>query len=479
MPRTSFGMKTTTASGAPKQPQNYGISQMNQTLASQPAPQMSTQTSAFQSPVQSYLPPQQATTASSTPPPAGKPGLFQNVGKSLNYSGLVGSLADVSKPSGTQTRIISDIEKTARQNAGIAENARALSEQYGKRIAEVGGLGAGAVAGNLSTGTNVVGSGNAAIASQSASARMSALSAAQQAALQGTGQQLTAQQQTAAAQQAALGGANTQQAQQMSGLGAAAGLAAPSTAPYGQTVFNPLTGQYGGGQGNLDPQTQAPSLAQRVLNGQMTYDQAIASMAYAGNAGRTFLDNAITQAGGNPLSLQASGAAQQSNIQQAGTAGTDIARSGLAQTTQDYVAMTSASQFAHDQARAVTDILDKTGLNNVSSTDYNKAVNNLKGRFSSTDFVALNAALREAQIAYTNLLSSAGGTPTGNEENAIATLNINQSSAAINSSIVQLENAVARRLQAVNAARQTYEQNLGGSQPQYGAPSGESGLYDF
>lgn len=69
--------------------------------------------------------------------------------------------------------------------AAIYDEAAKTQADYAKRIAEVGQLGAGAVAGDLSTGTNVVGSGNAAIASQSASARMSALSDAQDASLKG------------------------------------------------------------------------------------------------------------------------------------------------------------------------------------------------------------------------------------------------------------------------------------------------------
>lgn len=56
------------------------------------------------------------------------------------------------------------MEKIAAGNRAIGDEARRMSEMYGKEIARVGDLGAGAVAGNLSTGTNVVGSGNAAIA---------------------------------------------------------------------------------------------------------------------------------------------------------------------------------------------------------------------------------------------------------------------------------------------------------------------------
>ncbi len=73
-----------------------------------------------------------------------------------------------------------------RQNS-LLSNASKVQQDYAKRIAETGALGAGAVAGNLSTGTSVVGSGNAAIASQSASQRMSALADAQKAEITGLG----------------------------------------------------------------------------------------------------------------------------------------------------------------------------------------------------------------------------------------------------------------------------------------------------
>lgn len=476
-PSSSFGVKTTTPSGAPT---SLGFGGMqSQTPTSAPTMTQSAPTSSYGSPsYASYggsTPTYQAPTASQptalSPQPAAQPkGLFPSVVSSLANRGTT--------PNATA---IDYTKQAADYGAGaipIAAHARDIAEQFGQKYADVGQMGARFQAGQLTTGTTPVATGNAAITAQTTAAQQAALAQGQQAALQGIGYQLTGQQQAQQAANQAAGQAYTGQGLEQQALGTAAGYAQPSPAAYGQTVFNPITGQYEGGQGGLDPQTQAPSLAQRVMSGQMTYDQAVASMGYAGNAGRTFLDNAIAQAGGNPLQLQASGAVQQSNIQQAGTAGTDIARTGLAQATQDYVAMTSAAQFANQQATAVGSILDKTGLNNVSSTDYNKALNNLRGRFSDTDFIALNTSLREAQIAYTNLLSTGGGTPTGNEQNAIATLNINQSAAGIKSSIEQLENAVARRLQALDTARQTYQGNLGGSTFTPGAPSG-GGSFDW
>lgn len=209
------------------------------------------------------------------------------------FGGLVDDLRNKSNPSNTQTGLVGDIKNASGKNTQIGEDARAIAQKYADEIARVGQLGAGAVAGNLSTGTNVVGSGNAAIASQSASQRMSALSQGLVSELQGTQQQLTAQDQLVNALNMALGGTNVQQQQQLSGLSSATGFAQPSPAGYGQTVFDPLTGQYTGGSQGLDPNGVASQLAQAVRSGQMTYEQAVQSLGYAGGAGQQFLNNAL------------------------------------------------------------------------------------------------------------------------------------------------------------------------------------------
>ncbi len=376
-----------------------------------------------------------------------------------SFKGILGSLLGASKATSEQERTRKEMERIAAGNKAIGEQARGISDQYSKEIARVGGLGAGAVAGNLSTGTNVVGSGNAAIASQSASARMDALAKAQQAALEGTAQQLTGQEQAATAFKPSLEASLTQQQLGLSGLGTAAGLAAPSVAPYGQTSFNPL--QPGFAEGNMEPQTQATNVAQQLMSGRLTYEQALEAMSYAGESGKNFLNQALSGMGANPLQLQAQGMAQQSNIQTGGTAQTNIAYSGLDQSTKDYMKMNTFAQVAHQQASAVSDILNKTGLNNVNSADYNKAINSLSSRFSSADMAAFKTALTEAQLAYSNLLQAGGGfTPTGQEQAAITTLDSSQSAPAINASIQQLENAVARKLQALETQRNIYQNNL-------------------
>lgn len=380
------------------------------------------------------------------------------------FGDILGRLTGAASPTADQRRINQRLEQEASRNREIADQAKQYSEQFGNEIARVGQLGAGAVAGNMSTGSNVVGSGNAAIASNSASSRIAALSQAQQAALAGTGQQLTGQSQLQSALNQTAGNLNTQQAQQLSGLGTAGSLAAPNPAQYGQTVFDPATGQFTGG--NLDPQTQAANLAQQVMSGAMTYDQAIASLGYAGSAGTNFLNNAITGAGGNPLQLQAQNAAQQANIATAGTAATDIARAGLGAVTPQYVQTEANVTAAKEQAGRALGILQQTGLNNVSSTDFNKAANELRSRMGDPNFAAFQTAINEAKNFYTSVLAGSGSTPSGNEEIAgnIAALNTNSPISAIVASLKELEFASATRLQSLASQQSQYNQNLGGGQ---------------
>ena len=94
-------------------------------------------------------------------------------------------------------------------------------------------------------------------------------------------------------QQAGIGFGQAQQGLDQAAMISAAGLATPSPAGYGQTVFDPTTGTFGGGSGGLDPSTAASQLAQDVISGTKTYEQAVASLGYAGGAGQQFLNNAI------------------------------------------------------------------------------------------------------------------------------------------------------------------------------------------
>ena len=330
-----------------------------------------------------------------------------------------------------------------------------------KQIADVGVQGVRQSTGEMSTGTSPVGEGNARLTAQATAAIQQQLGTQQ-------GNALTS---------AGLG--QTQQELGQSALNQAGGLTQPSGSyPF---VFDPATGQYknvSDGGGIQSPQ----DVAKAVMSGQMTYQQAQQSLGYMGQVGDSSLQQAIIAAGGNPLELQAQGEATQQNIGSQSTAQTDIARRGLEQSTSDYMNMTNAAQYADTQAKAVQDILKAVPeLNSVSSTDYNKALNALKSRFGDENFASLQTALIEARSAYANLLSTGGQTPSGNEAQTIATLDMSQPVWAINASIQQLNNAVSRRLTAQRDTMSTYQSQLnsGGNSSQSGGNSYTSGGMTF
>lgn len=383
----------------------------------------------------------------------------------LSFPGMVGDLAAAARQTPTQAGLISGIASSGNSARRIGDDARRLSEQYGKEIARVGELGAGAAAGSLSTGTNVVGSGNAAIASQSASSRMSALASAQDAALQGTGQQLTAQGQQAAALAQALGGANVGQSNTLSGLGSAAGLAAPNPAGYGQTVFNPLSGGFGGGQGNLDPQVAAQQLAAEVKAGRMSYEQAVQSLGYAGGAGQQFLNSALQGGGYSIPGGQAQLGASQANY---------------GQFAQQEATLQAATQRA-DQlgANLIAQLRQYAGAD--TARPIKELENIIRDKVGDAQATAFFTALAEAQRAYGALIQAGGNfTPTGTEATAGELLSKDMTGDQLIASLEQLAQAGQITLGTVSNAKNAALGGMGGGPAVGGgSPPGGSSLYDF
>lgn len=127
--------------------------------------------------------------------------------------------------------VISSLAGSGVQNTALGANAQKIAADAGQRIADVGSQGQRFIAGQKTTGTTPVAEGNAAITAQTTAAEQAAIAAGANVALQGNAQALTGQAQT------------------QSALSNAGSLSQPSTAAYGQTVFDPVTGQYTGGGG--------------------------------------------------------------------------------------------------------------------------------------------------------------------------------------------------------------------------------------
>ncbi len=361
-----------------------------------------------------------------------KGSVSKDVAKPLSFSGLVGGLQDASRPSqvqndlntrlagassptSTQTGLVKDLSRIGRDNVRIGQDARNISEMYGNEIANIGKLGAGAQAGYLSSGNSVVGAGNAQIASQSASARMNALAAAQEAALKGTGQQLTGQSQYASATDAALGGANTQQgqqlsglgtalgsantqqAQQLSGLGAAAGYAQPQVGAIGGVPYSPLDLSQSAILGTTQPGGVA---AAGNLLGQLQGAQAVGAAP-----GQTQATNYQTlgtaQTSGLAQGIQAVNAAP--GTAQAGVIGTQ---------TQQIAGYQSALQQGQNLQAQLTDLIRTFGLNPADVNAANQGIQKIASNVSSPQYQILQNYVNDIANTYSQILTPPGGSAT-------------------------------------------------------------------
>lgn len=189
-----------------------------------------------------------------TTPPAGTTGLAKTA------SGAIVDLATgniVSPAPSTFPGLISNLSSQADASKGIGQDAKDIAAEYAKKIGDVSQEYANAKAGYLTTGTTPVAEGTAAVAEQTGAAKAEALAKAEEAALQGTSQELTGQGQATTA------------------LSSAAGLAKPEVAGFGQTVFQPTTGDFaGGGAGGIAPGSAMDSAlnqyAQMAASGQVS-----------------------------------------------------------------------------------------------------------------------------------------------------------------------------------------------------------------
>lgn len=231
-----------------------------------------------------------APTTTSTPAPlVSLPGI----------TGALTSAATTGSPAATGYN--AQTAAAANTNPAIAANAAAIANNYGSQIANVGALGAGTQEGDLSTGTSPVGEGNANLASNAESNRISALGTAENAALAGTGQQLTAAQQQASALNNATQNALTAQGQTQSGLASAGGLASPSVGAAGQSFYNPETQTSSGNQYGTGP--AAAANVSEIQSQTQQVDEYSAAKSEVNNIVSGSLNPLLSQYNINPSNL--------------------------------------------------------------------------------------------------------------------------------------------------------------------------------
>lgn len=248
-----------------------------------------------------------------------------------------------------------------------------------------------------------------------------------------------------------LGAANTQQSTQQQGLTSAVGAAAPILGQYGQANYG-IGGNADGG--NLDPQTQAKDFASKVMSGQMTYDQAISSLGYAGNVGTTFLNNAITSAGGNPLQLQAQGVTQQGVISTQG---------------QQVAGYQSALQQGQNLQSQLSDLITTFGLNPNDVNAMNSGLQKIATNVSSPQYKMLQNYVNDIANTYAQVLTPPGGSSTDTSRGiATSMLDATAKGQSILSVMQGLDNAAKAKIAGVSTT--------GGSNMSSGNNSSASGF---
>lgn len=199
-------------------------------------------------------------TSGTTPNSGGTAPVGQTVASSMPSSGGVNNIQSNNQnsviPTNTPTppvrglfpSVLSSLANSSIKNDALATNAAKIAADAGKQISDIGGQGARLEAGQLTTGTTPVASGNAAITAQTTAAQQQAIAEGAGVALQGNQQGIAAQGQT------------------QSALSSAAGYSKPSVESYGQTSYDPVSNTFSGG-GSLPPEVMQ-QYAQMAATGQ-------------------------------------------------------------------------------------------------------------------------------------------------------------------------------------------------------------------
>lgn len=347
-------------------------------------------------------------------------GQVTNIGTPAQSAINNGSAAYANTANGTPSGVgyVGQAANTAQGNLALGQNAQNIGNQYAPLISNA--LNNSALAVNsLETGggPSAVLQGNALAQAQLGASRAQGYGTAEQAALQGNQQQLTAQNQA------------TQ------GLQAAGNSLLPTSAGF-PFSFNPATGQYstpsGGTSGSTgssptltyNPQQDASNLATAVIQGKVPYTNAVQSMGYAGQVGQGLLTSAITAQGGNLTQIQAQQAATQSNIQTSGTAATNAAAAnvnteatagtssyatGLNNSIQSYNNVKLQAQNVNALGNLTVSVGNQGNINPFAAVPANTTLQSFLGQLSSPEQIKFNSAMASFQAAAGSLLAQADG----------------------------------------------------------------------
>lgn len=242
----------------------------------------------------------------------------------------------------------------------------------------------------------------------------------------------------------------------------------PTVAQYGQTVFNPATGQFSNG-GNVtlsgQPATDTTSLATAVANGSIDYQTAFSqlSSAYGGAVANQLLGTIQkNDPSFNVNSSIGQGAAVQSNASTVGSASTAANAQGYAAAMQNYSNLQTAQRTATNLSSQVASAIQNVGLNLTNSTDANAIISSLQSRLGNAAYTQLATAINDANSQYQSILASSGVTPTSAGGQAEQNLNLNMTPSEIISALNQLNTGVTSKVGPAYQQLQDYANQLNG-----------------
>ncbi len=358
--------------------------------------------------------------------------------------------------SSTPSGILNTLVGTSQGQAPLSPVVQQAMDKYNALAAQsaaIGTQGAASEAGQRTTGTSPVASGNAAVTAQTVAAQQGALGQQEQAALTAGGLGVNAQ--------------ATQQSGLISALGASQQTA---QLPYNTQNVYTATGQPvvqgSGGAGATDPHSQIQNFAQQLASGKsgIGYTAAYNQLAQAyGSAIANQLLGAVQgiNPGFNVNASDAQAAATSSNVQTTGTAATSAANTAYNNAVQAVSKATGQYTAATGVAQNLTDTLNSWSQNGLL-TNVNEGLNKIAGLTSSPQYSQFLAAITNAQAAYTAAFQTAGITPTQSTQNALQELNPNSSATAIMASLNQLSTDLhAATIVPSYQQQTTYGQQLG------------------
>lgn len=355
------------------------------------------------------------------------------------------------------------------QNAALTAQAQAIGTNYGQQIANVGNIGAGMQAGDLSTGTSPVGEGNAAIASEQESNRISALGTAENAALAPINQELTAQSQA----QAGLLGAGQLASPNNTNVTPPAG-AVTTNALTGQQYSNPIYEPATGAYQAISPQPNGtagqPATAGQATQYQIKSGDTFNAIAAANGTTAAALEAANPGANPNDLKIGSS-----ITIPASGTGNTAFSggiAAGQATAGENQVAMQSALAQSRGIAANISTLLQQNPTLNSSPAAIGNAIQQWASstQVPTGPYVNLLNDLQE----YANTIApvlGVGGAPTDNKT-AIATQmvpilasggTIQQALANLDANAVTKINAVPQAVSNAAAPAQSQSTNTSSS----------------